>query len=67
MRAPFVIDFREFTGRICVFNKVDLVFHFLFHHGRASFVDLPGARRSKRAQMGLPGCVSGPRKAIRAM
>src|SRR5579859_1111836 len=27
MRAPFVIDFREFTGRIRVFNKVDFVLH----------------------------------------
>src|SRR6478609_5674387 len=38
MRAPFVIDLREFTGCIRVFNKVDLVLHFLFHHGFASFV-----------------------------
>ena len=36
VRAPFIINFREFTGRICVFNKVDLVLHFLFHHGLAS-------------------------------
>ena len=51
LRAPFVIDFREFTGRICVLNKFDLVFHFLVHHRRASFVDLPIVRTSKRAQM----------------
>lgn len=34
MRAPFVIDFRELTGRIRVLNKVDLVLHFLVHYGR---------------------------------
>ena len=40
VRAPFVIDFREFTGRIRVFNKVDLVFHLLFRHGRAPWLQL---------------------------
>ena len=39
VRAPFIINFREFTGGICVFNKVDLVLHFLFHHAsRACFL-----------------------------
>jgi len=32
VRAPFIIDLREFTGRIGVFNEVDLVFCLLFHH-----------------------------------
>ena len=32
VRAPFIIDLREFTGGIGVFNKVDLVFCLLFHH-----------------------------------
>lgn len=36
--APFVIDFRKLTGRIRVFNKIDFVLHFLFRHGRVSFV-----------------------------
>ena len=41
MCAPFVIDLREFAGRICVFDNVDLVLHRLFHHGRNSVVALP--------------------------
>jgi hypothetical protein len=27
MRAPLVIDLREFAGGVCVFNKIDLVLH----------------------------------------
>lgn len=27
VRAPFVIDLREFAGRVCVFDEVDLVLH----------------------------------------
>jgi hypothetical protein len=38
LRAPFVIDFRDLTSRICVFNKIDLVLHFLLHHRFASLV-----------------------------
>ena len=43
MRAPFVINLREFTRRIRVFNKIDLV---LFHHCAAdSLTDKVGASR----------------------
>jgi hypothetical protein len=63
MRAPFVIDFGEFAGGVCIFNKVDLVLHFLFHHGRVSFVVFL-CSYSKRTQWSA-SCVSGQRKTIR--
>lgn len=44
--APFVIDFGEFTGRIRVFNKVDLVLCFVFHHWCCRFSNVEsGASR----------------------
>ena len=62
-RAPFVVDLGHFAGRFRVFDYLDLVLHFLFHHGRVSFVVFL-CSYSKRAQWSA-SCVSGQRKTIR--
>jgi hypothetical protein len=64
MGAAFVIDFRDLTSRICVFNKIDLVLHFLFHLRFASFVIFLALIVQNKHKCSA-GCVSGPRKAIR--